>query len=56
MKIKSIVLALALSAAFVSGCATGPAPRLGYQESQFTRRVDYLRLCQQYDPLGRDCH
>ncbi len=55
MRIKSIVLAVALSAAFLSSCATGPAARLGYHESQFASRVEYLRFCQQYDPLARDC-
>jgi PBP1b-binding outer membrane lipoprotein LpoB len=56
MKIKSIVLALALSAALFSGCSTRPVARPSYHESQFSSRVEYLRFCQQYDPLARNCH
>jgi hypothetical protein len=55
MKIKSFVLALALSAGFFSGCSTRPVAHLGYQESQFANRLEYLRFCQQYDPQGRNC-
>jgi PBP1b-binding outer membrane lipoprotein LpoB len=55
MKIQSIVLALALSAAFFAGCATGPAPRLVYKESQFANRLEYLRFCQRYALHDRRC-
>jgi hypothetical protein len=56
MKIKSLVLALSLSAALFAGCATQPAPRLTYRQSQFTSRLEYLRFCQQYDPHGHYCN
>jgi hypothetical protein len=56
MKIKSIVLALALSAGFFTGCATGPAPRLVYEQSQFASRLDYLRFCQRYAVLSDRCN
>jgi len=55
MKITSIVLAVSLSAALFSGCSTRPAARVGYQESEFASRLEYLRFCQQYDPLARQC-
>jgi hypothetical protein len=48
MSTKTTVLALALSAVFFAGCATGPAPRLVYEESQFANRLEYLRFCQRY--------
>jgi len=48
MKIASIVLAVALSAAVFAGCSTRPAPRLVYEQSQFTSRLEYLRFCQRY--------
>jgi hypothetical protein len=49
MKFASFVLAVALSAAFFSACATGPAPRRIYKESQFSSRLDYLRFCQHHE-------
>ena len=49
MTITSIVLAVALSAAFFTGCSTGPAPRLVYEQSQFASPVEYLRFCQHYE-------
>ena len=55
MKIQSIVLAVALCATFLSGCATGPAPRLVYQESQFASRLEYLRFCQRYAMFDYRC-
>jgi hypothetical protein len=55
MKIQSLVLAIALSAAFFAGCATGPAPRLVYKESQFANRLEYLRFCQRYELLTYRC-
>jgi PBP1b-binding outer membrane lipoprotein LpoB len=48
MKIKSIILAIALSATFVAGCTAGPYPRVTYEQSQFANRVEYLRFCQRY--------
>jgi hypothetical protein len=56
MKIKSLVLALSLSAAFFSSCATKPVKHMGYTQSQFSSRLEYLRFCQQYDPHGRHCN
>ena len=44
MKITSMVLAIALSAAIFAGCSTSPAPRLVYQQSQFESRLEYLRF------------
>ena len=55
MKITSIVLATALSAALFSACATQPAPRLVYKESQFANRLEYLRFCQRYAMHDRRC-
>jgi hypothetical protein len=55
MKTKSIVLALAVSAALFSACATQPAPRLVYKESQFASRLEYLRFCQKNEPLSSRC-
>jgi hypothetical protein len=55
MKAKSLVLALALSAALFSGCSTRPAPRLVYQESQFASHLEYLRFCQRYALEERRC-
>ena len=55
MKITSIVLAAVLSAAFFSACATQPAPRLVYEESQFASRLEYLRFCQRYAMYDRRC-
>jgi hypothetical protein len=46
MKFTSLVLALALSAAFFASCATGPAPRLVYKQEQFANRLEYLRFWQ----------
>jgi hypothetical protein len=40
MSIKSIALALALSAALFSGCSTHSAGSLAYRESQFASRLD----------------
>ena len=48
MNITSMVLAVALSAAFFAGCSTGPAPRWVYQQSQFASRLENLRFCQHY--------
>ena len=48
MKIESIVFAVALCVAFFAGCATQPAPRLVYKESQFASRLEYQRFCQRY--------
>jgi hypothetical protein len=56
MKITSIFLAIALSAAFFAGCSTGPAPRLVYEQSQFASRAEYLRFCQRYAMHERYCH
>jgi hypothetical protein len=55
MKIQSLVLAIALCAAFFAGCATGPAPRLVYKESQFDNRLEYLRFCQRYAMFDHRC-
>ena len=55
MKIKSIVLALALCAGLFAGCSTRPAPRLVYQESQFASRLEYLRFCQRYEMRTGRC-
>jgi hypothetical protein len=55
MNITSIVLAIALSAAFFAGCSTSPAPRLVYEQSQFASRVEYLRFCQRYAMYDRRC-
>ncbi|HEY7554546.1 MAG TPA: hypothetical protein VIH18_07030 [Candidatus Binatia bacterium] len=55
MKITSIVLAMVLSGAFFAACATGPAPRLVYKESQFANRFEYLRFCQRNALHDRRC-
>jgi hypothetical protein len=55
MKIKSMVLAVVLCAAFFAGCSTGPYPRLVYQESQFDSRLEYLRFCQRYEMRTGRC-
>ena len=55
MNITSIVLAIALSAAFFAGCSTSPAPRLVYQQSQFASRAEYLQFCQRYAMYDRRC-
>jgi hypothetical protein len=55
MKFVSIVLAVTLSGAFFGGCATSPAPRLVYKESQFANRLEYLRFCQRYALLDYRC-
>ncbi len=55
MNITSIVLAVALSAAFFAGCSTSPAPRLAYEQSQFASGGDYLRFCQRYAMHERRC-
>ena len=55
MNITSIVLAVALSAAFFAGCSAGSAPRLVYQQSQFASRLEYLRFCQHYELLTYRC-
>ena len=47
MNITSMVLAVALCAAIFVGC--GPFPRLVYEQSQFSSRVEYLRFCQHYE-------
>ena len=53
MKITSMVLAVALSAAIFVGC--GPFPRLVYEQSQFSSRVEYLRFCQHYAMYDHRC-
>jgi PBP1b-binding outer membrane lipoprotein LpoB len=55
MKTQSIVLAIALCAAFVAGCSTRPAGRLAYRESQFASRLEYLRFCQNNELQTRRC-
>ena len=49
MNITSMVLAVALCAAIFAGCSTSPFPRLVYEESQFSSRLEYLRFCQHYE-------
>jgi hypothetical protein len=46
-KFASLVLSVALSAAFLGGCGSA-APRV-YKESQFNSRLQYLRFCQQLE-------
>jgi hypothetical protein len=55
MKINSLVLALVLCSAFFAGCATGPYPRLAYEQSQFANRLEYLRFCQRYALMTDYC-
>jgi len=55
MNITSMVLAIALSAAFFAGCSTSPAPRLVYEQSQFASQLEHLRFCQRYALLDRRC-
>jgi hypothetical protein len=55
MKIRSLVLAAVLSAAFFAGCASRPAPRLVYKEEQFANRLEYLRFCQRYALQDNRC-
>jgi hypothetical protein len=55
VKIQSLVLAVSLCAALFAGCATGPAPRLVYKESQFDNRLEYLRFCQRYAMFDHRC-
>ena len=55
MKSILIVLAVTLCAAFFAGCATQPAPRWVYKESQFASRLEYLRFCQRYALLDYRC-
>ena len=55
MNITSMVLAVALSAAVFVGCSTGPFPRLVYEQSQFSSRVEYLRFCQHYELRTHRC-
>jgi hypothetical protein len=55
MKITSITVAVILSAGLFSACATQPAPRWFYKESQFSSRVEYLRFCQRYALYDRQC-
>lgn len=55
MKFTPIVLVVALSATLFGGCATSPAPRLVYKESQFASRLEYLRFCQTNELLTRRC-
>jgi len=55
MKFTSIVLAGHSFSAFFAGCATRPAPRLVYKESQFANRLEYLRFCQRYALHDRRC-
>ena len=52
MKIKFIILAVALSAALFSGCSTRSATR---SESQFANRLEYLRFCQTTELLTSRC-
>jgi len=44
MQLTSIVLAMALCAALVAGCATSPAPRRVYKESQFSSRLESVSI------------
>ena len=55
MRVKSIVLAVVLSAGLFGGCATQPAPRLVYKQSQFANRLEYLRFCQTNELLTGRC-
>ena len=55
MKIASMVLAVALSVAVFAGCSASPFPRLVYEQSQFSSRVEYLRFCQHYAMYDRRC-
>jgi hypothetical protein len=55
VKLTSIVLAMALSAALVAACTTGPAPRLVYKESQFNSRLEYIRFCQHHEMRTGRC-
>jgi hypothetical protein len=48
MSMKSMFFALALFVVGFTGCATRPAPRLVYEQSQFASRLEYLRFCQRY--------
>jgi hypothetical protein len=56
MKFISLAFALGLYATLFSGCATRPTADAGYHQAQFSNRLDYLRVCQRVDPLGRNCH
>ena len=55
MKIYTLILALAVSAAVFAGCATQPAPRRVYKESQFSSRLEYLRFCQHHEMRTGRC-
>jgi hypothetical protein len=55
MKIFTIILALARSAAVFAGCATQSAPRRVYKESQFSSRLEYLRFCQHHEMQTGRC-
>jgi hypothetical protein len=48
MKVSTIVIAIAVCAGFLTGCATGSHPRETYEQSQFANRLEYLRFCQRY--------
>jgi hypothetical protein len=55
MKTKSIVLAVALSAALFSGCSTPHVARPDLQESKFSSRLEYLRFCQTNELMTGRC-
>ena len=55
MKIYTIIVALAVSAAVFAGCVTQPAPRRVYKESQFSSRLEYLRFCQHHEMRSGRC-
>lgn len=55
MKLQSIVLATALCAGIFAGCATPPAGRVVYQQSQFASHLEYLRFCQNNELQTRRC-
>ena len=55
MKLTTWVLTATLCVAFLSACATKPAPRWVYKQSQFASRLEYLRFCQRYALLDYRC-
>ncbi len=55
MKIESLVILVSLCAFFVAGCATRPAGRLAYRESQFPSRLEFLRYCQEHQLYTGHC-
>jgi hypothetical protein len=55
MKVSTLVLALVLCAVSFVGCATGPYPRLVYEQSQFANRLEYTRFCQRYALMTDYC-